>query len=152
MFRSLVACTFLLTASLIAGCSSNDSDTRRTSHEASKGKSDGPIALEMIWGDNTALLVGEEDVEKFSIAVPRTGDHQKMPMVEITTEDSGFLCDLLGVTRSSLVFDEVTGTLIDTYEIDVAWSPGADSSGCQFSVTNPYDPTMIATGELFMSF
>lgn len=72
----------------------------------------------------------------------RRGKHHKMPSVRVDKEYTGFQAEIRSVM---LLRDEDTEksnldtspSLVDSYEIEIDWAPGGDSSGADIAVTYP---------------
>ena len=106
------------------------------------------MKYDMKRGEMLDILVENASVPvvlRLSAKRPR---YHKMPMVKVYKDYTGFR----SLIRSVKLISTETGaddTDLDTYEIEIEWGGGGDSSGCFVSATYP-DTREVAQAKIYM--
>ena len=74
----------------------------------------------------------------------------QLPIVEVIGQYAGFECSIKAIKRQRSI-RMPNNTLVGHYLILVEWSPGADSSGCEVEIKNPYT-SHRAVVSLYMAY
>ncbi len=110
----------------------------------------------LVAGEKVKVDVAGTEVVTFELRAirPATAIAQQ-PEAVIVEQFGDFECTIVSTKLVSSRPVHVRGTqnlIGETYHIEVEWAPGADYSGCNLEIKDPYLDDVIYDAQLFMNF